>query len=144
MAGVKGKSGRRPLSVASHILNGTFRPDRHGPRPVAAPVAGATALQADVPPMSKALTAGLGASGLTFLLDVWGRYDDWAPAHLILLRQAGELVDSLADYATIIARDGALLTSSRGKIYPHPLLRVQSQARGTFLALLAALDLKEE
>ena len=27
------KRGRPPLPVSLHILNGTFRPDRHGPRP---------------------------------------------------------------------------------------------------------------
>jgi hypothetical protein len=37
MSGVKGRSGRRPLSVETHILRGTYRADRHGPHPVAAP-----------------------------------------------------------------------------------------------------------
>lgn len=141
MAGVKGRSGRRPKSAAAHILAGTFRKDRHGARPPA--TAGATALRADVPPVPKALIAGLRERGLTFLLDVWNDYGEWSPAHLVLLRQAAEAVDSLAGYASIIAKDGGLLTSPRGRVVPHPLLRVQGQARATFLALLGALKLEK-
>ena len=31
MSGKPGRSGRRPLPVAQHLLNGTYRRDRHGP-----------------------------------------------------------------------------------------------------------------
>src|SRR4051812_1859958 len=34
VSGKRGRSGRRPLPIAEHLLRGTFRPDRHGPRPL--------------------------------------------------------------------------------------------------------------
>lgn len=32
MAGRKGRSGRKPKTLEAHLRDGTFRPDRHGPR----------------------------------------------------------------------------------------------------------------
>jgi hypothetical protein len=142
MAGVKGRSGRKPLSAAAHLLRGTFRPDRHGPRPV---TAGATALQAPacVPAVPSAVVDGLGERGLSFVLEVWSDYGEWTPASMVLLRQAGQVLDALEDYAANIARTGALIKTPRGGVLPHPLLRVQHSARATLLALVSALNLKE-
>ena len=33
MSGQPGRSGGKPLGLAHHVLNGTYRKDRHGPRP---------------------------------------------------------------------------------------------------------------
>lgn len=143
MSGVKGKSGRKRKPLALHILEHTYRPDRHGPRPV---TAGATAVapSISVPAVPQAVIAGLAEPGLSFVLDTWGEYGEWSPAALVLLRQAGQTIDALAGYQAQIAADGALLTTSRGSRLAHPLLRTQHQARATLLALLAALNLKEK
>jgi hypothetical protein len=80
---------------------------------------------------------------LSFVLDVWGAYGEWTPAATALLRQAGQVLDALEDYAAQIARTGALIKTPRGGVMPHPLLRAQHSARATLLALVAALNLKE-
>lgn len=142
MAGVKGRSGRRPLPVATHILQGTFRKDRHAAR-WAAVVPGATApqLKLELPPAS--LTAGLRERGLALVLDLWGAYGEWEPQKLVLLHEAGLVADALAEYQSIIDRDGKIQTTARGNEVPHPLLRVQRQAQHTLTLLLDKMDLKE-
>ena len=143
MAGVKGRSGRRPLPVSVHILKGTFRKDRHGAR-LAAGVEGATALQPSVPFPPAALTAGLRERGLQLVLDLWGEYGSWEPQKLLLLHEAGVVADSLAEYAAVIAKDGKVVVTPRGHEVPHPLLRLQAQAQRTLALLFSKLDLKEE
>ena len=142
MAGVKGRSGRRPKSAAAHILAGTFRPDRHGLRPRL--VVGTTALDSRLPLPPAELVAGLRERGLQFLLDHLERYEDWAPARLVLLREAAGVVDELEDYRLRLAASGPLVLSSRGKSYPNPVVRMQSQARARLIALVSALGLKED
>ena len=143
MSGKKGRSGRRPLPVAAHILAGTFRKDRHAGR-LAAVVPGATApqLKLDMPPA--ALTAGLRERGLSLVLDLWGAYWEWEPQNLLLLHEAGLVADSLEEYARIIERDGKIQKTARGNEVPHPLLRVQRQAQHTLTLLLDKMDLREE
>ena len=143
MAGKKGRSGRRAMPAAWHIVRGTYRADRHGPRPGPV-VMGATALQVEVPPIPKAVLAGLSEPGVSFVLDVWSRYGDWAPEKLVLLRQVGAVTDTLEEYAGLIAEGGKVVVTSRGNEVAHPLLRLQAQAQRTLVLLLAALDLKEE
>jgi hypothetical protein len=145
MAGKRGRSGRRPLPVATHLLRGTFRADRHGPRPVM--TAGSAALTlpvAPVTPVPAAVVEGLQAPGLAFVLDVWIHYGDWSPAAVALLRQAGQVVDAIEAYQARIAVDGCLVAGARGTTFAHPLLRAQHQARATLLAIVSALDLKED
>jgi len=131
------------MGAAWHIVRGTYREDRHGPRPTAA-VVGALALQVDVPPVPKVAIKGLGEPGVSFVLDLWARYEAWAPAKLRLLHEAGAVTDTLAEYATIIGKDGKVVTTARGTEVPHPLLRLQAQAQRTLMLLLNALDLKED
>lgn len=127
----------------THLLNGTFRSDRHGPRP-AVPVFGATALQPlVVPPFPATLVTGLRAPGRTFVKNLWEHYTEWEPVALVLLRQAAEVIDALADYRTRVKKDGCLLKGARGKRYPHPLLRVQGQARAMLRGLLAQLNVEK-
>ena len=143
MSGVKGRSGRRPLPVATHILRGTFRKSRHGAR-LLAPVEGATARQVAVPFPPAALTAGLRERGLEFVLDLWTTYEKWEPQKLALLHEAGTVTDSLSEYQTILARDGKVVTTARGNELPHPLLRLQAQAQRTLALLIDKLDLRED
>ncbi len=144
MAGVKRRSGgRNRLSAETHILNGTFRADRHGPRSAAPLMIGATALEIAVPPVPSDLVTGLRAPGRTFVTDVWAKYADWGPIALVLLRQAAEVTDALATYRSQLTKDGCLLKGLRGKRYPHPLLRVEGQARAMLRGLLAQLNLEQ-
>lgn len=137
MSGIKGRSGRRPLPIALHLLRHTYRRDRHGPKP-----GPATARKTDIPPMPAALTAGLAERGITLAYNAWSLYDDWSEMDLALLREACQLVDQLEAFAAQIAADGCVVETGRGR-GPHPLLRVQRQGRAQLVALLAALQLKE-
>jgi len=143
MSGVKGRSGRKPMPAAWHILRGTYRPDRHGPRPGPV-VVGATALQVAVPPVPKGVLAGLAAPGRELACALWERYDDWTPGQLSLLHEVGVVADTLAEYAGILAQAGKIQPTPSGREEPHPLLRLQAQAQRTLVLLLAALNLKED
>ena len=142
MAGVKGRSGRRPKPVALHLLAGTYRADRHGPRPAAA---GSSALSmAHVDPLPKTLLAGLHDPGRAFVVSLWTTYGSWSVGDTVLLHQAALLVDRLSEYQKILAADGCLVPRrAGGPIEPHPLLRLQAQAQRTFVLLLDKLDLKD-
>lgn len=159
MSGVKGRSGRRPMPVSLHVMRGTYRADRHGPRPTPV-MAGAVAPQLDVPPVPKTVLAGLGAPGREAVCDLWCRYGDWTPAQLLILHQIGLVQDALAEYAAIIAQDGRFVTPANETLrppslfretlstprpdrIPHPLARLQAQAQRTLVLLLRQLDLKE-
>lgn len=131
------------MSAAVHVLTNTYRRDRHGPLPVPALV-GATALQPSVPPpVPRELVAELRAPGRRFVIALWNSYDEWNPIALVLLRQAAEVVDALAQYRARLKADGFARKGPRGKVYPHALLRVQSQARTMLRGLLAHLNLEK-
>lgn len=116
MAGVKGRSGRRPKPLEAHILAGTFRPDRHGPQPAV----GANALkpQTSTAPPSE-LVQGLGEAGAQLVRETFAAYEGWTPPQLLLLRKAAELTDATvsgpndADPRLWLARHRALLATLR-------------------------------
>jgi hypothetical protein len=90
MAGKPGRSGRRMKTLANHVLTGTYRPDRHGLLPAdlipAPPPTGAIPLS---------ILAGLTGRGRAFVKAYWRAVGGWTPATLVLLREAGMLVDAL-------------------------------------------------
>jgi hypothetical protein len=95
MSGRPGRSGRRPKTIEQHLADGTFRPNRHGPRPspsgsnvVAMPVSDDE--PESMPPW---LTATLGPAGRQLVDDMWERYSEWNPSDLRLLRLAAEATD---------------------------------------------------
>jgi hypothetical protein len=137
MSGVKGRSGGRNRKPASlHLIQGTYRPDRHGVHP-------AIALgQPPVEPAPAELLDGLGRRGAALVLGLWQEYSGWNSGELALLRQAGEVADRLDAYRARIA-DAVLVTTARGTSKPHALLRLEAQARGTLIALLGALRLQD-
>src|SRR5262245_2813758 len=94
MAGRKGRSGgRNRKSGALHVLQGTFRGDRHG----LPPTEGTAALQsAPEPEMPAGLVAGLKDAGRSYVTDTFMAIEGWTPSTLLLLRKAGELTDALA------------------------------------------------
>jgi hypothetical protein len=69
MSGMPGRSGRRPKPLADHLADGTWRRDRHGPRPVN-PAKWADVLPSTTPPSWQPDTeelASLGPDGRKFL-----------------------------------------------------------------------------
>ena len=77
-------------TLANHVLTGTYRPDRHGLRPAdlipTPPPTGAIPLS---------ILAGLTGRGRAFVKAYWRAVGGWTPASLVLLREAGMLVDAL-------------------------------------------------
>jgi len=140
MSGKKGRSGRKPLSLALHIARGTYRRDRHGPKPA---TSGALALAPDVPKIPKALLDGLRERGRDFVADVWVAYEDFPRGDQAVLHEAAGCVDLLHDLEGAIAAGGAVVVAGDGRQVPNPLLRVQRQTRATLVQLLNKLGLQE-
>ena len=99
MAGKKGRSGRPRKDIQVHLLNGTYRRDRHGPIPPGlsrgvVPFAAVTAvaLQPGVPEVPVWLTAGLGPDGHRLVTTLWGQYE-FSLAEAELLRQCARALD---------------------------------------------------
>jgi hypothetical protein len=77
-------------TLANHVLTGTYRPDRHGLLPAELkPVPAATG---SIP---HSLLTGLTGRGRTFVKAYWRSVGGWTPASLVLLREAGMLVQAL-------------------------------------------------
>ena len=134
------------------MARGTYRADRHGPRPTAA-VVGATALQLDVPALPKAIVAGLRSPGLSFVAAVWAKYGDWSPSDQVVLHEVGLAVDTLDDLSQALAE--ADQEDPRQDLFPtarpsaqrilerEPLIRLQAATRRSLTGLLKTLDLKD-
>jgi hypothetical protein len=134
MAGRKGRSGRKPLSVEEHILRGTFRADRHG----------STTTTAAGPPADPSTLARLGAgladAGHALCAGMLHEFADWDSQSLAFLRAAAEAADRVAEYRALIARDGVVLKGVRGKLVPHPLLRHERAASAAMVAGLRSIE----
>lgn len=147
MAGVKGRSGgkrpgagRKPMTPAERLLRGTWRPDRHGPRPpiiptpsTPTPVADAAAEPSTPPPHLSPTAAA------------WWRHvvAGWAPDHhhLLLLRLACEALDQAEAARAVVAREGLTVPTADGSVRAHPCLAAATAARAQFASLVAQLDL---
>ncbi len=156
MAGVKGRSGRKPKPLQEHVLSGTYRRDRHGPLPPAmratvlqgpgASTVGATALSMPAPSIPApveppaALLEGLSAEGTDLVRSMFAEFE-FGPAEQPILRAAAEAIDRVAETRKLIAADGVLLTSTRGTRYAHPLLRHERAAVAQFLAAMRQLGM---
>lgn len=92
MSGKPGRSGRRKKSLADHVREGTYRPDRHGPLPPVVP--------GNVVPMPASSGPGpafleqLGPRGKVFAEACLER-SDFSPPGLVLLEEAARLLDEL-------------------------------------------------
>jgi hypothetical protein len=94
MSGKRGRSGRRPLPIEEHLLRGTFRADRHGPRPT---ISGTSAVKFEAPAsLPASALKGLGLDGAEFVQQVWAAYSGWTPGKRVLLWKAAELLDAEA------------------------------------------------
>jgi len=125
MSGKRGKSGRK----ASGARALAFAPEV--PKPPAA-----------VGPVPASVVDTLQAPGRAFVTGMWLRYEDWEPASLALLHQAGGVVDSLHEYREVLAAEGRTVTGPRGGTLLHPLVRVEAQAIRSLMLLVTALGLE--
>jgi hypothetical protein len=143
MSGVKGRSGRPRKPVAEHLLKGTYRADRHGPRPGAGGAASDSPMP--IPRIPPALLEGLGPDGRAFVAGAWADFSGprgaWSGPDQALLRLAAEAHDTLAACRTAIARDGLMLTGRTGRQYASPWLRVQQATTRALLAIQKQLGL---
>jgi hypothetical protein len=138
MSGKKGRSGRKPMGLALHLAHGTYRADRHGPKP-----ATVGALAPAVLPIPKGLLLGLGECGRGFVAAVWVDYEDFPAGDLPVLHEAGAAVDLLRDLEVAIATaGGAVVVDDDGRQVLNPMLRAQRQTRATLVQLLNKLGLE--
>ena len=89
------------------------------------------------------LVAGLGRAAREFVRETWRQYE-LSDAESRLLRLAADALDRAASAREAISRDGALLTSPRGRQYVHPAVRVEHQSATRFAALCRVLRLDQE
>jgi hypothetical protein len=119
MAGIPGRSGgHNALSPREHVQRGTFRPDRHGPRP-AAETPGRE--QPVITAARRRVMDGLDADGQWLAGRLLDEFDGWHSASLVTMRF---YVDAVRRVAT--ATDAA---------------ERRREVR-TMLALLKALELR--
>ncbi len=90
MSGKKGRSGRKPS----------------GSRALAFAAVAPAVPQAAVGPVPASVVDGLQAPGQRFVASMWEFYGTWSPDALVLLREAGGVVDALAAYQEVLAADG--------------------------------------
>jgi len=132
MAGKKGRSGRKPKPVAVHLLNGTYRPSRHGPYPV--PIQGVPVPMPEWLP-NMADREGLSARARQLLEDLLTvyRFDAIEGPRLLSAIRSFSRLDQLEAAVTVggVMCDGAAT----------PLLVALGRETRTFQALWSALHL---
>ena len=138
MAGVKGRSGRKRKSLEAHILEGTWRPDRHGPRPSSFSGNNVLSLpQASSIEPPAELLAGLGDTAAAYVRTVFADFEP-SKTEQFVLRSAAESLDRAIAIRACIDRDGLMPNRS-----PHPLLRHERAAHAQFLAAVRQLNLEK-
>jgi hypothetical protein len=144
MAGRAGRSGRKRLSVAVHLARGTYRPDRHGPRPGPPSLEAGTPLQGSViPPIPEELLQGLDSPGREYLAELWATYQ-WPAPKQLLLRMMGDLVNERARAREAIAKQGTLLCRGSGARYLNPWIKQLRQVESQLLAVHRELALEDD
>jgi hypothetical protein len=131
--GARPGAGRPRKSLATHVLRGTYRPDRHGPRPsnvvaLPAPVADWMPAQSDM--------IGLGARARDWLdaTLTTHRLDALEGAHVLLALRCLDRLDQLE-------RGLSAATGATAAGEPHPLLPAIAREARTFASLWAGLRL---
>jgi len=127
VSGKKGRSGRKPNGARALA----FTPEMPVP-------------QTETPPVPASVVEGLQHSGRAFVGEMWAHYADWSPDAMALLREAGGVVDALADYQAVLAAEGRVIVGPRGGTLLHPAVRPQAQAVRSLALLVKALGLQEE
>jgi len=150
MAGIKGRSGghnRKP--VVTHVVAGTYRPDRHGVVPGSA---AAVLRMPDRAPDREPVPAvdrrrvlrGLGQEGARLARRLLDDFGGWTAADLVTLRRLAATVNRLAALDAAITRDGGPVMTTKRGARPHPLLPAVRAETRTLMALYRLLDLREE
>lgn len=99
MAGRPGRNRAwNKIPVEVHVQRGTYRRDRHGPLPAWPPMTGEpsrpdASKEPSTPPDT--LLEGLTGPGRAFVAQAWGEFSDWTPPLVVLLHEAGRLMDEL-------------------------------------------------
>jgi hypothetical protein len=111
MSGMPGRSGRRRKPIADHIANGTYRPGKHGPKPVSLPAWPPSPLSwpqtaAQAPPWQPdgAVLAALGDAGRHFLTSMVNSFAIDIVQGALLVR-AAETLDDLTVWRATAATD---------------------------------------
>jgi P27 family predicted phage terminase small subunit len=142
MPGMKGRSGgHNRKSAEIHMLQGTYRRDRHGQQ----------GLRGDFEPFSNSgypelrdrpgPQPGLSVDSDALRRRLLDEYEGWGPADFALLQVGLEALDRHRECRERIAAEGVLLKSPRGGLRPHPLLRVQRDAGASVAAIFKQLGL---
>jgi hypothetical protein len=130
MAGKPGRSGRPKLSLAHHLLSGTYRPDRHGPKPT---TRGANALATEAAPgwmPDPADLQGIGEAGRVFVVR-------WLDAYEVSLAEGAQLLE-LAHVVDRLTAVRAALASAVEEDRPR-LMRLEMAWLRSYAALMAPL-----
>src|SRR5262245_10257682 len=106
-------SGRKRKSIEQHLLNGTYRRSRHGPRPssplrLATQGATAVILEPVVGPAPAWILDGLAEPGRRLVTDAWQVFEGWSGAEQVLLRQAARALDDAESDTDSRGRRGAM------------------------------------
>ncbi len=102
--GARSGAGRPRKPLATHVLHGSYRRDRHGELP-----AGGRAAVLQMPPPThdapdvEALMTGLELEGRQLIIEMLAAYSGWTPTDLRCLRLSAELLDRRAQLRALIA-----------------------------------------
>ena len=144
MAGVKGRSGRKALSAREHLLRGTWRPDRHGPRPALHPGPGLFPPAAVQAGAAKGVRGVTGAELVRALKAEWVLDDAAAKLHLEALQVAWDQRQAVD--AKLDGPEGLLARVAGGLVDPAAikvLLAARHQYQAAIDAALRGLQLDD-
>ncbi len=141
MSGVRGRSGRPAVDVATHLRRGTFRPARHR-----AALALAAVQPEELEPLERRprirAPKHLKPETRAWFRSVVKTWRMESP-HLRLLQRACEAWDRGETARELIDREGPLVKSARGGARLNPAIKVEDMSRRAFAHLLRQLDLEE-
>lgn len=122
--GGPGSGGHNRKSAESHLIAGTYRPDRgHGK------VAGTIGPPEPVPAMPRGLSRPARATWRRLM----AAYEGWSTHEALLLELALRARDRAEECRQQIAEEGIVLAGKRGATRAHPLVKVQ-RAEERFVA----------
>lgn len=154
--GGKGSGGHGKKSQKMHLLQGTYRKDRHGPKNEEKGPGLVEQMWADRGQEAQGATSGkeykapkppkeLKKAGRELWARITTEFDfSEAPIGLLFLEQTCYLRDRLEEVKEILLKDGPVLTSPRGNKYAHPAIRMESQYSKLYLAYYKALGLPDD
>jgi hypothetical protein len=137
--GGPGSGGSNKVNAQTHRLRGTYKPHRHGRPAHEAGLRLAASPRGRRPPGW--LLDGLGRPGRDFARQTFGEYDGWTRYRLEVVRLAALALDRADEARRRLASEGTVLTTSTGRGYAHPLVKVARQSAADFAMLVGKLRL---